>query len=223
MKRSEINGSIRDAIRFARKQKFALPPFAYWSPKEWRSAGHDADEIRDCMLGWDVTDLGSGDFKTCGLVLFTIRNGRFGDPRYPKTYCEKMLIQAENQFTPMHFHWNKTEDIINRGGGKLVMQLYNCSKEEGLDTTDVKVSMDGVLRTFRAGDAVALARGESITLVHHVYHKFWAEEGPVLLGEVSMVNDDKKDNRFYEKMPRFPQVEEDEKPKYLLVTEYPPA
>jgi hypothetical protein len=103
------------------------------------------------------------------------------------------------------------------------MQLYNASKEEGLDRTDVKVSMDGVSRTLRAGESVALAPGESITLVHHVYHKFWAEEGPVLLGEVSAVNDDKNDNRFYEKMPRFPQIEEDEKPRFLLVTEYPPA
>jgi len=223
MKRSEINALIRDAIRLARKLKFALPPFAYWSPKEWRTKGHEADEIRDCMLGWDVTDMGRGDFKTCGLLLFTIRNGRFGDPRYPKTYCEKMLLQAEDQFTPMHFHWSKTEDIINRGGGKLKIQLYNSSPDEGLDRTDVKVSMDGVLRTVPAGETVTLALGESITLVHHTYHRFWAEEGPALLGEVSTVNDDKSDNRFYEKLPRFPQVEEDEKPKYLLFTEYPPA
>lgn len=47
------------------------------------------------------------------------------------------------------------------------------------------------------------------------------ETGPVLLGEVSMCNDDENDNRFYEELGCFPEVEEDEPPYQLLCTEYP--
>jgi D-lyxose ketol-isomerase len=42
----------------------------------------------------------------------------------------------------------------------------------------------------------------------------------VLVGEVSMVNDDAKDNRFYDPVGRFPDIEEDIQPKYLLCTDY---
>lgn len=47
--------------------------------------------------------------------------------------------------------------------------------------------------------------------------------GPVLLGEVSMCNDDNTDNRFYEPIGRFPEIEEDEPPYRLLCNEYPAA
>lgn len=223
MKRSEINSLIDDAARFARSHGLLLPPFAFWSPDDWRSKGSEADEIRDCMLGWDLTDFGSGDFANTGLIMFTIRNGHLRDDRYRKPYCEKMLISGENQITPMHFHWSKSEDIINRGGGDLVVQVYNSTPDEGLDDRDVAVSVDGVLRTLKAGDTVTLSPGESIYLPSGLYHKFWGERGRTLLGEVSTVNDDTTDNRFYEKVGRFPEVEEDEKPRYLLFSEYPDA
>ena len=38
-----------------------------------------------------------------------------------------------------------------------------------------------------------------------------------------MTNDDNVDNRFYEKQGRFPTIEEDETPLYLLCNEYPQA
>lgn len=47
----------------------------------------------------------------------------------------------------------------------------------------------------------------------------WAEGERVLVGEVSMVNDDVTDNRFYLEMGRFPTVEEDEPALYLLGNE----
>lgn len=223
MKRSEINGLIEGAAAFARSHGFLLPPFAYWSPKEWRSQGRDADEIRDCMLGWDLTDFGSGDFPKVGLIMFTIRNGHLRDQRYRKPYCEKMLISGEGQVTPTHFHWSKSEDIIVRGGGELVVQVYNSTREEGLADSDVAVSIDGVVRTVPAGGVVRLAPGESIYLPSGLYHKFWGEGERVLLGEVSTVNDDTTDNRFYEKIGRFPEIAEDEPPRYLLFSEYPAA
>jgi len=42
----------------------------------------------------------------------------------------------------------------------------------------------------------------------------------VMITEVSKVNDDRVDNRFYEETGRFPAIEEDEKPLYLLSMDY---
>lgn len=225
MKRSEINSIIIDAIRFFEERRFKLPPFGHWTPTEWKSKGHEADEIRRNMLGWDLTDFGSGDFRKCGLTLFTVRNGNLAEKNNVKTYCEKIMIVEEGQVTPMHFHWSKTEDIINRGGGNLVVHLHNADEEDELAVTAVRVSTDGVVRTVPAGGKIVLYPGESITLTPRLYHTFWAEEGKgkTLVGEVSTVNDDAGDNRFYEPIGRFPAIEEDEAPKHLLCSEYPKA
>lgn len=223
MKRSAINAIIREADAFIKEQGFYLPPFAYWTPDDWATKGEEAREIVEHKLGWDITDYGQGDYEGLGLFLFTIRNGSLEDLQRGKgkVYAEKLLVTDVDQITPMHFHWSKTEDIINRGGGKLAIQLYNATKDEKLADTDVTVNMDGVKRTFKAGDIVLLQPGESITLVPYCYHKFWAEEDRVLIGEVSTVNDDDADNCFYEKVGRFPEIEEDEPPLYLLVNDYP--
>jgi D-lyxose ketol-isomerase len=102
MKRSELNKILQSAVEFLEKMKFRLPPFAYWSSEVWKSKGSEYDEIRDNLLGWDITDFGR-----------------------------------------------------------------------------------------------------------------------VLVGEVSRVNDDRVDNRFYNEVGRFPAIEEDEKPLYFLCNEYP--
>lgn len=224
MKRSEINAIMRKTVEFLRGQNFSLPPFAFWGPEDWEKKGDEVDEIRECMLGWDITDFGSGNFQKVGLVIFTLRNGHFTNSKYTaKTYCEKILIAGEEQVTPLHFHWSKMEDIINRGGGNLIVQLYNSTEEGGLAESDVEVSIDGIRRKVKAGSIISLRPGESICLPPRLYHKFWGEKGKgtVLLGEVSKVNDDRVDNRFYEKIGRFPGIEEDEKPLYLLCWEYP--
>ncbi len=222
MKRSEINMIMRDADKFIRDHGFHLPPFAYWSPVDWAGKGQEVAEIVENQLGWDITDFGSGDFSRDGLFLFTIRNGSPANLRTMrgKLYAEKIMIVGVAQVTPMHFHWNKTEDIINRGGGKLVIQLYNSAEDESLASSDVLVTVDGVRRVVRAGDTVVLEPGESITLPDHLYHQFWGAEGRALVGEVSLVNDDNADNRFLAAVGRFPAIEEDELPLYLLVTDY---
>lgn len=173
-------------------------------------------------MGWDITDFGQGRYETCGLILFTIRNGSLAEleARRGKLYCEKLMVVGVNQVTPMHFHWNKVEDIIDRGGGRLVIQLYNATAGDGLADSAVAVSIDGVKRVVKAGDQVQLAPGESITLPPRLYHKFWGAQERVLVGEVSLVNDDQSDNRFYEPLGRFPEIEEDEPPLHLLVTDY---
>ncbi|MFW6062363.1 MAG: D-lyxose/D-mannose family sugar isomerase [Planctomycetota bacterium] len=228
MKRSEINRILADAKAFFLRQNFHLPKWAYWSPEQWAQAGHEADEVRNCGLGWDLTDFGSGDFDKQGLVLFTLRNGLpSGSGPEAKDYCEKAMIIGEQQLTPMHFHWQKMEDIINRAGGRLVLELYNANRNtEELDPhSKVNVSIDGVEQTFCPGEKVVLDPGQSITLPHYMYHTFYAEphSGRVLAGEVSRVNDDARDNRFLQELPRFPALQEDEPAIHLLCTEYPPA
>jgi D-lyxose ketol-isomerase len=223
MKRSEINEIMLNAEAFLKAHKFHLPPFADWTPQDWASKGQEVREIVDRQLGWDITDFGQGDYQKIGLFMFTMRNGTLENLEQGcgKVYAEKALIVDIDQVTPLHFHWNKTEDIINRGGGKLLVQVYNSTQEEGLADTEVTLSLDGVLHRVPAGHTVVLNPGESITIPTHLYHKFWAAEDRVLVGEVSMVNDDDVDNRFYEPVGRFPDIEEDAEPIYLLVKDYP--
>lgn len=222
MKRSEINELIVQAKGFMAERRFALPPFAFWSAEEWKGKGQECREIAQNQLGWDITDFGGGDFAKVGLLLFTVRNGTLSGDRMAKSYAEKIMIVREEQVTPCHFHHQKMEDIINRGGGELVVQLWNATKEDGLDTSEVMVSLDGVQKRVPAGGSVSLKPGESITLPPRLYHRFWGQKGKgtVLVGEVSRVNDDRTDNRFYEKIGRFPAIEEDQRPVHLLVTDY---
>ena len=133
-----------------------------------------------------------------------------------------MLIVREGQITPTHFHFQKMEDIINRGGGELEIQLWNSTPEEGLADSEVSVSVDGERRSVPAGGQVTLAPGQSICLPARLYHKFWGRQGKgtVLVGEVSRVNDDYVDNRFYEKVGRFASIEEDQAPLHLLYDDY---
>ncbi|MBC8005538.1 MAG: D-lyxose/D-mannose family sugar isomerase [Verrucomicrobia bacterium] len=220
MKRSEINQILYQAKAFMAEKQFFLPPWAYWSFDDWKKNEQDAREITQNMLGWDITDFGSGDFYTRGLFLFTLRNGKPDVDKKP--YAEKIMIVEESQETPMHYHQSKMEDIINRGGGNLVIELYNATADNQFDTTAVNFKIDGVKCTVEAGGKVVLTPGESICLEQGMYHRFYgeAEKGKVLVGEVSMVNDDNSDNFFYESIGRFPEIEEDELPVHLLVSDY---
>lgn len=222
MKRSEINKIIKDGIFFLKSMKYKLPPFAYWSPSDWSDKGKEYDEIRENMLGWDITDFGSGDFFKVGLLLFTVRNGNVNNSLFCKPYAEKIMIVEEEQVTPYHFHREKTEDIINRGGGNLLIKIYDSTKSGEFSDKSVKVRMDGRSYMVDAGTILTLTPGESITLGTGQYHSFWGEKGKgkVLVGEVSMTNDDKTDNRFYKEAGRFPAIEEDEKPLYVMCFEY---
>lgn len=223
MRRSEINNIMREAVEFINEMNFKLPPFAFWGKDEWMAKGEEYDEIRSNLLGWDITDFGSGDYLKIGLLMFTIRNGNLTDPKYIKPYAEKLLIVNEGQVTPYHFHYNKMEDIINRGGGNLVVKIYGSTDDEEFSDLPIIASVDGRNYEVPAGTEIVLKPGESITLPCGMYHKFWGEEskGKVLVGEVSKVNDDRVDNRFYEEVGRFPDIIEDEKPLYLLSLDYP--
>lgn len=223
MKRSEINRILREADEFVKSMGFALPPFADWSPGECVERRAASAEVFELGLGWDLTDFGFGEFDRRGLVLFTLRNGSPDGRPHAKPYAEKILICRPGQLTPTHCHWRKTEDIINRGGGEMVLCLHNATDDDRLADTPVRVALDGTLRELPAGAEVRLAPGESITLTPRLFHSFWADQdaGTVLAGEVSSVNDDRTDNCFLEPQLRFPEIEEDEEPWRLLVSDYP--
>lgn len=221
MKRSKINSEIKNAITFFKSNQFHLPPFAFWDQSDFENVGSEFNEIVENMLGWDVTDFGNNNFDQEGLLLFTLRNGNIND-KSSKKYAEKIMVVKENQVTPLHYHWQKKEDIINRGGGQLVIKMYLSTTNDLLSEDDFLIKSDGKEIKCKSGTEIILNPGESVTLLPGVYHSFWGMKGKgtVLVGEVSETNDDTSDNRFYNEVPRYPSVVEDEKPVHLLVSDY---
>lgn len=221
MKRSRINDILREGDAFIRSFGYVMPPFAYLSPEALKVADHA--ELKTRRMGWDITDYGEEDFDKMGLFLFTTRNGLNGDlgKRSAMLYAEKIMISRQDQLSPMHRHDLKVEDIINRGGGKLVLKLYMADAAGGIDhDAEVAVMVDGMTRKLPAGGLLKLEPGESVTLFPNNWHAFWGEGGDVLIGEVSTVNDDLTDNVFAKPIGRFANVEEDEAPLHLLVSDY---
>jgi D-lyxose ketol-isomerase len=221
MKRSRINEILREGNDFITSFGYVMPPFAYWSPEDMKA--RKTPGIISARLGWDITDYGQEKFDELGLFLFTVRNGRAADLARGKgmLYAEKIMISRRDQLSPMHRHWVKAEDIINRGGGTLVLELFMPDAEGNIDTqAAVEVPSDGVMRRLAAGEHLLLKPGESVTLLPGVWHAFWGEGGDVLVGEVSTVNDDLTDNLFRDPIGRFSDIEEDQAPLHLLVSDY---
>lgn len=221
MKRSEINAALRWAEELLEENHIRLPRFARWDMDMWRARRKEIDTIRTVMQGWDITDFGSGDFAHVGAVLFTVRNGSLDVPGVGSPYAEKYLLFRDGQRLPVHYHAVKTEDIINRGGGRLVMQFYNAHPDGSIDReSDVLVYSDGLPMRVRAGEKVIVERGDSVRITPRLYHIISAEGGALIAGEVSSVNDDKTDNYFAEPVSRFAEIEEDEAPLHPLCNEY---
>ena len=223
MKRSRINDIIAQSDEMIRDHGFSLPPFAYWSPSEFKSRQESARHVIDTRCGWDITDYGADSFDTFGLFLFTLRNGRLSDLQRGggMCYAEKLLISKQDQLSPMHTHVLKAEDIINRGGATLVVELFG-SDENGQFAEDRggRVFCDGLQVDYTAGEKLRLKPGESVTLMPGDWHAFWGDGGDVLIGEVSTVNDDELDNVFREPVGRFATIDEDVDPSHLLVSDY---
>ena len=139
IKRSDVNRIMSEADKFIRSFGYIMPPFAYWSPKEFKERKAEAKMIIERNCGWDITDYGLGQFDKEGLFLFTVRNGDNRDlgKGSGMLYAEKAMISRQDQYSPMHRHNIKAEDIINRGGGTLVIELYGdtggkCDKAKGV-------------------------------------------------------------------------------------------
>lgn len=223
MKRSEINTAIKWAENLLEERKICLPWFAKKSPEFF--VKNTFPQIKSTMLGWDVTDFGRGNFTKVGAVLFTVRNGNVKKENEGTPYAEKYILLKDGceQEIPMHYHITKIEDIINRGGGILCVQLALRDKNDMPDMdAPVKIFLDGVEKEFLPSDIIEIGPGDSITLTPYIYHRFFAKTGAgdLVAGEVSKINDDNADNIFAEKSERFCIITEDE-PKYrTLVSEY---
>ncbi|MGH7943492.1 MAG: D-lyxose/D-mannose family sugar isomerase [Opitutaceae bacterium] len=232
LNRARVEASIAIAKNVFRTFHLNLPPFAFWTTRVWERAGADYDEVRDCMLGWDVTDFGSRDFTHIGRTLFTLRNGNLHDARYPKSYAEKLILDPEGQRAPAHFHRTKREDIINRGGGNICVQLTRVGADDQPANGRLTVAVDGSARVIASGETVRLRPGESVCIPPRTIHQFWGEEGTghridgtgyTVSSEVSSVCDDLKDNFFFGDLTRFPRIVEDAPRVHYLCHEYPAA
>ena len=157
MKRSEINAIMAQADDMMRSYGFTLPPFAYWPPAEFKANVANARHVIDARCGWDITDYGAGDFDKMGLFLFTLRNGLLVDLKAGggMCYAEKLLISRQDQLSPMHTHVIKAEDIINRGGATMAIELNGSAPDGSFDPDAGGVVMcDGIARTFSAGEVI---------------------------------------------------------------------
>lgn len=221
MKRSEINRAIAWAKSYLEKYCITLPRTAYWDMEKWAENKDGIERIRKVMLGWDVTDFGTGKFEEIGGVLYTVRNGDLSEPE-GLTYCEKYIVMKEGQRLPKHYHLAKSEDIINRAGGVLAVYLWNTDAQGNQLDTDVTVCMDGIDATFKAGEEILVYPGNSVSLMPRMAHIFGPKAGfgDLIVGEVSKVNDDNSDNYFLEPTFRFAEIEEDEPVLHPLCNEY---
>lgn len=222
MKRSEVNAALVWAKELLKKNNIRLQDNAYWTMDEWKANKDKIDAIKALMLGWDISDFGTGKFDEIGAVLYTVRNGKMDDESIGVPYCEKYILFKEGQRLPKHYHVYKTEDIINRANGVMALYLWNTDEEGRQLDTDVTVPMDGIDRTFKAGEEILVYPGNSVTLRPHVAHIFGPKAGcgELIAGEVSKVNDDNTDNYFLEQTYRFAKIEEDEAILHPLCNEY---
>jgi hypothetical protein len=224
MKRSDINRFIDEAITFFDKHNLKLPPWASWTEAQWKNVGSEAHEIHEHGLGWNITDFGSNKFHEIGLLLFIMRNGflKNNQPQTSKTYAEKAMMVRSGQVTPWHFHWMKTEDLINRGGGRLEVEVGWASEDEkNIANKEVLLQCDGITKRLPPEGKLILEPGQSVTFPPLLCHQFKGCPGDenVCVGEVSSLNDDSTDNCFiYGIKPRI--IEEDVQTKYLLCSEY---
>ena len=222
MKRSTVNQAIAWARDCLQKNNIRLPGYAYWPLETWKANASKLDTVRKAMLGWDITDYGLDDFAHIGAVLYTVRNGNIRDASVGVPFCEKYILLRGGQRLTNHYHVAKTEDIINRAGGTLLLYLWNTDPATGkMLGTDVNVSMDGIRHTFRPGEEIRVEPGNSITLTPYLAHIFGAAPGnDLVVGEVSSINDDNTDNYFLEKTQRFATIEEDAPMLCPLCNEY---
>ncbi len=225
LRRSVINRSIAEAKRTFRQFGINMPPLAFMSVADWNNCGEEWREVRDCMLGWDVTDFGSQNFEKIGRTLFTLRNGSVTRQGYSKCYAEKLLFDPEGQRAPAHFHRGKIEDICCRAGGNILVQLTATNPDDTPSDQSLVIKVDGVARRIEAGAIVRLKPGMSVCIPPRTIHQFWGEEGTGLTvsSEVSSVCDDWNDNFFLQPAQRFPAIVEDEPRETYLCHEYPAA
>ncbi|MGA2792654.1 MAG: D-lyxose/D-mannose family sugar isomerase [Roseiarcus sp.] len=222
MRRSFIDRRIEAMLDLCDRHQVRLPPFALWGPAQYRAQPACAKRIRQAGLGWNVVEFKPGAFDAAGLSVFT---ARMGDRRglaagAGRLYAEKVMLAQDGQRTPHHFHVVKTEDIVNRGGARFVVELFKVDSTGARLDERLEVLKDVDMLDLAPGQRVSLEPGESLTLDPFVAHSFWAEGGAVLAGEVSLANDDATDNYFLPPLGPAAPIEEDAPMRYVTVRDH---
>jgi D-lyxose ketol-isomerase len=222
MRRSFIDGRVDAMLELCERCAFKLPPFALWRPANFRAELDASRRIADRGLGWNIVEFSPGGFAREGLGVFTLRMGdwRALSNGAGRLYSEKALMAEDGQRTPHHYHVVKTEDIVNRGGARFVVELFKVDRAGRRLDEPVRALKDVTMIEVVAGGRVTLEPGESLVLEPYVAHAFWAEGGATLAGEVSLVNDDASDNYFLPPpIPPAP-IEEDAPMRYVTIRDY---
>ncbi|MGL4444109.1 MAG: D-lyxose/D-mannose family sugar isomerase [Alsobacter sp.] len=223
MRRSETDRIIDEGREACSRNGFHLPPFARWSPQEALAQPDALRLMAEGGLGWAIAEFQPGRFPTHGLTVFTLRMGApaLVGRASGKLYGEKVLVARDGQVTPLHYHAVKTEDIVNRGGGRFVVELLAVDAHGRPKDEPVEAIKDVAVIRVPPRGRVVLEPGESLQLDPFVAHAFWAEGGTVVAGEVSLVNDDATDNLFILPLPAAAAIEKDALARHLLARDVP--
>jgi D-lyxose ketol-isomerase len=222
MKRSFMDSQIEAMLKLCDRHGVRLPPFSLWGEKDSRANAADASRIAAGGLGWNVVEFKPGAFATEGLTIFTLRMGdwrELGTGR-GRLYAEKAIMSADGQRAPHHYHVVKTEDVVNRGGARFVVELVKVDRNGQPVKERFRALKDVAMLDLGPGDRVRLEPGESLTLEPYVAHAFWAEGGTALAGEVSLANDDASDNYFVPALPPPAPIAEDAPARFVTVRDY---
>jgi D-lyxose ketol-isomerase len=222
MKRSFIDARIDTMLEFCERFGARLPPFALWGEDDYRVDKTAAARILDGGLGWNVVEFQPGQFAEAGLSVFTLRMGDWRQLSHGRgrLYAEKILLAENGQRTPHHYHIVKTEDIVNRGGARFVVELVKVDRAGVALNEGFRVLKDVTTLDLKPGARVILEPGESLTLDPFVAHAFWAEGGATLAGEISLANDDRTDNYFLPAPPPPAAIEEDAPRRFITVRDH---
>ena len=222
MKRSFIDARIDAMLELCERHGVALPPFALWGEADYRANPDAARLIAERGLGWNVVEFKPGLFAREGLTLFTLRMGdwrELGAGR-GRLYAEKAMMAEDGQRTPHHYHVVKTEDIVNRGGARFVVELFKVDaqgaplKERFRALKDVERARS---RARRAGAAGARRKPDAR-----------AVRRPRVLGRGrrgarrrSVARQRRPtDNYFLPPLEPFPPIEEDAPARYVTVRDH---
>ncbi len=222
MKRSFIDARVEAMLELCDRYGVRLPPFALWDEAEFRANGDAARLVAARGLGWNVVEFRPGAFATDGLTLFTLRMGDWTGLELGRgrLYAEKAIMSEDGQRAPHHYHVVKTEDIVNRGGARFVVELFRVDRNGEPLKERFRAFKDVSVLDLRPGDRVRLEPGESLTLEPYVAHAFWAEGGAAIAGEVSLANDDSTDNYFIPPLKSPPPIEEDAPARFVTTRDY---
>lgn len=221
MKRSQIEDIIARSNAIMARQGFHLPPFAGWTVAQWQENAAATAEMRANGVGWNIVAFEEGAFFKSGIAVFTLRIGDYHDlPRGAgRLYGEKVFALFEGQSVPHHYHRVKTEDLINRGGGILGVNLVKVDADGKPMPDAITLERNGMMVSVPANTTLHLDPGESIVLVPGVAHAFLGVS-EVLCGEISLANDDTTDNYFLQPLPAPSAIIEDIPARHVVLADY---